>query len=85
MTVGDLRDVLADYPRDMPVVMAKDGEGNGHSPLADVDVAMYVPDSTWSGEVYATPEEIADPDSIHTDEDEAPDGAVRVLLLGPVN
>lgn len=89
MTVTELRAVLADLPDDMPVVMASDAEGNSFSPLEDADQAMYVADSTWSGDVYNTPEDLAEkmarPNSEWTEEDAAPDDAVRVLLLGPVN
>lgn len=83
-TVGELIDYLATQPRDRLVVMAKDAEGNYHSPLAEAAEAMYAADSTWSGDVYLTPEELAakdDPD----DWTEAPDDAVRVVLLGPTN
>lgn len=83
-TVGDLIDYLTTQPRDRLVVMSSDAEGNSYSPLADADEAMYAADSTWSGEVYNTPEQLAgkaDPD----DWTEAPDDAVRVVVLGPTN
>ena len=89
-TVGELLDYLATQPRDRKVVMAKDAEGNGHSPLADAWEAMYEPESTWSGATYLTPEqlaeEIAGPNRQGwSSEDAAPDGAERVIVLGPVN
>lgn len=83
-TCGELADYLATQPRDRKIVLQKDAEGNGYSPLADADEAMYVADSTWSGDVYQTPEEHAaqeNPD----DYDEAPEDAERVVVLGPVN
>lgn len=83
-TVGELVDYLMTQPRDRRVVLAKDAEGNGYSPLADAGEAMYAADSTWSGEVYLTPEELA-AKSRPDDWDEAPDDAVRVVVLGPVN
>jgi hypothetical protein len=83
-TVGDLLDYLAGQPRDRLIVMSKDGEGNSHSPLSDACEAMYVPESTWSGDTYPTPEEIAASPHLGED-DEAPEDAVRVVLLGPVN
>lgn len=85
MTVGDLRKMLADQPDDRPVVLARDAEGNGHSPLAEAIEAMYQAETTWAGEVYPTPEEIADSAGGWSEEDGAPDEAVRVVLLGPVN
>lgn len=53
MTVKDLKEQLADLPDDMEVILQKDAEGNGYSPLAGIDPdAIYIPDSTWSGDVY---------------------------------
>lgn len=85
MNVADLRAALDGLPDDMPVVLAKDAEGNDFSPLSGPEQGMYSARNTWSGEVYPTAEEIADPTSGYTDEDEAPDHAVRALVLWPVN
>lgn len=76
LTVGELRAVMRDLPDGMPVILEKDAEGNGYSPLAHADTDhVYEPDSTWSGEVHDT-----------TDEDFTPAAEdVVVLLLGPVN
>jgi hypothetical protein len=88
-TVGDLLDYLATQPRDRKVILRKDAEGNGHSPLADAWEAMYTPDTTYSGETHITPEELAEelarPGTNWTEEDAAPDDAERVIVLGPVN
>jgi hypothetical protein len=87
-TVGELLDYLATQPRDRKIVMAKDAEGNGFSPLADAEESMYTATSTWSGEVHPTPEQLADlirDGSGWTEEDAAPDDSERVVLLGPVN
>jgi hypothetical protein len=58
---------------DMKVIVAKDAEGNGYSPLADLGLDKYIADSTWSGEL------------IHPDD--APDypEAEDVIALWPVN
>ena len=89
MTVKQLRDFLADQPDDRLVILQKDVEGNGHSPLDEADEAMYLADNTWSGDVYLTPEQLAVRINGHedgwSDDDGAPDDAVRVVLLGPVN
>ncbi len=87
LTVKDLRDLLDGLPDDMLVVLSKDAEGNGYSPLEEAEQAMYLPESSWAGERYPTPEELArlvlvDPEFV---ENEAPEDSVRVLLLGPVN
>jgi hypothetical protein len=88
-TVGELLDYLATQPRDRKVILRKDAEGNGHSPLADAWESMYSADSTWSGETHPTPEDLAgwmaEPNSPWTEEDAAPDDAERVIVLGPVN
>jgi hypothetical protein len=89
-TVGGLIDYLATQPRDRKVVLSSDAEGNGHSPLADAWEAMYAADTTYSGETYPTPEELAEkmagpnPNG-WSEEDAAPDDAERVIVLGPVN
>lgn len=53
MKVKELKEILKDVPDDYEVVMSRDGEGNGFSPLADFGLEMYVPDSTWSGEIFS--------------------------------
>lgn len=83
-TCGELADYLATQPRDRKIVMSKDAEGNAYSPLNDVDEAMYVADTTWSGETYMTPEQLAEQET-PDDWFEAPEVAERVVLLGPVN
>jgi len=54
MKVKELLEALAAADPEAEVILQKDGEGNGYSPLhaADLD-AVYVPDSTWSGDVYS--------------------------------
>lgn len=87
-TCGELADYLATQPRDRPVVMSKDGEGNSYSPLAEAGESMYAADSTWSGERYMTPEDIAEHIAGGGAEDDywqAPDDAVRAVCLWPVN
>ena len=55
MTVKELISILSALDPDIDVILQKDSEGNGYSPLADVDSdCIYLPDSTWSGEVVST-------------------------------
>jgi hypothetical protein len=55
MKVKALIKLLADCDQNAEIVLQKDSEGNGYSPLEGVDhEAVYVPDTTWSGEVYNT-------------------------------
>ena len=52
MKVKELKELLKNVDDNRLVVMSKDGEGNGFSPLADIDdTSNYEADSTWSGEV----------------------------------
>jgi len=76
MNVGQLRQTLEGLPDGMPVILQKDAEGNGYSPLSSADTdCVYEAESNWSGEVHDT----TDPDYEADAED------FRVLLLGPVN
>lgn len=75
MTIKELITQLMEYPPDLKVVLSKDAEGNGFSPVYEAEPALYVPDSTWSGEVYNSD----DPDIL-----EDPN-AEQVLVFWPVN
>ena len=52
MNVGDLKKLLEPLQDDVIVVLSKDAEGNGYSPLRDTYLNIYVPDTTWFGDVY---------------------------------
>ena len=59
MKVKDLITKLQEQDQDAVVIMQKDSEGNGYSPLYEVDDGHYQADSTWSGKpvlVELTPE-----------------------------
>jgi hypothetical protein len=88
MNVGELRAALADLPADMLVILQKDSEGNGYSPLSDAEDGLYEAESTWSGEVYPTPAELAKliaHGNGWTEDDAAPDTAIACIVLAPVN
>ena len=51
MRVKDLKKLLEKVDENRIIIMSKDGEGNGFSPLADLEESSYLADSTWSGEV----------------------------------
>lgn len=52
MTVRELIEHLKESDMDALVVLQKDAEGNGYSPLAGLDVDLaYLPDTTYSGSV----------------------------------
>ena len=45
MNVKELKEAIANLPDEMEVVLQKDSEGNGYSPLSDVDTdAVYIPE-----------------------------------------
>jgi hypothetical protein len=55
MTVKELHELLTQLlpnHADNLVVMSKDGEGNSFSPLHEPSHALYVAESSWSGEIY---------------------------------
>ncbi|MEU1497328.1 hypothetical protein [Streptomyces sp. NPDC005732] len=86
MTLAELRAQLdaLDLPDDTVVILAKDAEGNGHSPAAEVEHAMYVANNTWSGEHYLT-EERRRAETEPDDWSRAPDDAVPAIFLWPTN
>lgn len=51
MKVSELMRRLSAFNPDHVVVMSKDSEGNGYSPLAHVDPVHYTAETTWSGEI----------------------------------
>lgn len=52
MKVKELKKLLEGVDDERIVIMQKDGEGNGYSPLDNIDSnSVYIPDSSWSGEV----------------------------------
>lgn len=85
MTLTELRAALVKLDR-LPdgtiVVLAKDAEGNGHAPLAEVEHAMYCAGAMWSGEHYMTGaarQVQDDPDEYS----EAPGDAVNAVSIHP--
>ena len=91
LTVGELRELLARFSAGLPVILSADAEGNRHSPLADVVERMYPAESSWSGEVYLTAEQLAAAveerphQGWDLEDDAAPADSVRAVVLGPVN
>ena len=62
MNIKELKEVIDKLPDDMEVILQKDSEGNGFSPLADCDTnCIYIKETDWSGEIaYCTDEEWED-------------------------
>ena len=88
MTVREFIAVLSECDPDYLVVMSKDGEGNSFLPLFEAagENNVYLPETTWSGEVHLhhlTPELKA---RGFADEDVCDDPAgVRAVVLWPAN
>lgn len=87
MTIKELREAIAELPDDMLVVMSKDGEGNGYSPLSGVDQSMYRADSTWSGEIAIAALTDEAREQGYSDEDVGTkeDGYEPAVVLWPTN
>jgi hypothetical protein len=51
MTVDELVTFLQTVPRDYVVIMSCDEEGNSFSPLAELAICEYVPDTKWYGDI----------------------------------
>jgi len=60
------------------VVLQKDSEGNGYSPLAGSEAAKYRAENTYSGEV-------PHPDDIKEMDKEDKKGLVDCVVLWPIN
>lgn len=89
MTVGELRQILSELDGGLPIILAKDGEGNGYSPMAAGGVdpdSRYEEETDWSGQVYY-------PDWCDFEDDDEPcdhsgccyGAATPVVVFGPVN
>ena len=75
MTKKELLQFLASLPIDSDdylIVLSSDGEGNSFSPLADMDIGLYLPDNTYSGEILMG-------------EDIEPGERENCIVLWPVN
>lgn len=85
MTIKELKKKIKNLPDDMQIIIQKDSEGNAYSPLADINSnAVYVPNSTWSGDIYCTDwttEEACLPESYWKEIKYEP----KALILIPVN
>ena len=85
MKVKELLEALAGVDLEAEVILQKDAEGNGYSPLhvADPD-AVYVPDSAYSGDVYSM--EWSADDACKTEEEwDTIKAMPRCVVLAPVN
>ena len=85
MKVKELIAALVAADPDAEVILQKDAEGNGYSPLHVCDDnAVYVPDSTWSGDVYSLEWSADDAGMSETEWAEIA-SKPRCVVLAPVN
>ncbi|MFJ9374403.1 hypothetical protein [Streptomyces sp. NPDC101455] len=86
MNLTELRKQLATFdqlPGDTPVVIANSAEGNGFSPLATIDDALYEAHNTFTGDWYATDQMRAQ--NPENGWDPAPYGTVPAVFLWPTS
>ena len=86
MKVKEFKILVNSWDDEDEVIMSKDGEGNNFSPFSTYSKQIYVPDCTWSGEVYQrglTPKMIEQGYS----EEDLYDGnnGVNAIVLWPTN
>jgi len=77
MKISELKDLLEEYPDDYEVVLSKDSEGNDYSPLGELEEMLYVPDTTYSGDVYTLKE--------HNEEFDNDCAQLNAVVLWPAN
>ena len=87
ITVREMIETLKDLDSDTIIVMASDAEGNQYSPLLGIDPnCIYIPESTWSGQVKLATLSDEDrkagftEDDVHTGAD-----GKKAIVLVPVN
>ena len=85
MKVKGLIAELVTLSGELEVILQKDGEGNSFSPLEGMDDnTIYVPDSTWAGDVYPLAWSAEDADMSEEEWKEFKSQPTCVLLY-PVN
>jgi hypothetical protein len=85
MKVKELLDALTEADPEAEVILQKDAEDSGYSPLKGADLdAVYVPESTCSGDVYSMEwtSHVAGKTDAEWDEIQA---KPRCVVLYPVN
>jgi len=86
MKVKDLIKQLSEMDPELDVIMQKDAEGNGYSPCAGADNdAIYVAETTWSGEVWTPSWSAEDADMEEDEWDEFKQKHPRCVVLYPIN
>ena len=85
MRVDKLIALLKECPQDAEIIMQKDSEGNGYSPICGVDRdCIYVADSSYPGTAYSATL-TADEADLEQDEWEELLLGKRSIVLYPIN
>ena len=90
MNLKELKEYLNNLPSELDhlqVILQKDSEGNGYSPLAGIDEAcIYVADSAYSGDVFSI-NTSAEDNCLEEDEWQAlqKDKTKQCLVIYPIN
>lgn len=85
MKSHELAMILLSKP-DVELVVQKDSEGNGYSPLSGIDYdVVYVAQNTWSGECYDTRWSAEDADMDEDEWEELKSKHAGFAMLCPVN
>lgn len=84
MKIYELIDQLQNFDLNMEVILQKDAEGNGYSPLSGAEEVVYVADATWSGDAYSLDWSADDADMEEDEWDEILSRPHSVVLF-PVN
>lgn len=78
MKIKELIKELKALNPESEVILQKDSEGNGYSPLSGIEAGVYVPESTWSGE-------FVDQDDSEYDDARQEPSSVLAVVLYPTN
>lgn len=86
ITVADLRKQLCTLPGEAVVVMSRDSEGNGFSPLSSIaDNSRYEPENAWAGEIRLKELTPDLKEQGYTEDDVAAETAPECIVLWPTN
>ena len=87
MNVSQLIEQLQKLEPDRLVILQKDAEGNGYSPLDSLGPCAYIPETSWFGERKLEPHELTDELRAQGyDECDIPTGDyTKAVVLQPVN
>jgi len=70
MTVGELKEKLAEFTDDVEVVISIDGEGNDFKRVTELETAMFLPNDAYSGDLV--------------DDDDESEGVEPVVVIWPM-